>query len=89
LYVIPFLFVYFPSLLLHGTLWDILRSTVTAIIGTGAISAGLAGYLVKNASWLERILFIGAGFGLITAFLPAGIAGIALLTLSILLHWRR
>ena len=57
--------------------------------GLCAVEPGLAGYLLKKASWLERILFIAGGLALLMRILPVEIAGIAILAVTILIHWRR
>ena len=44
-YIVPFAFVYNPSLLAEGSLLQIAISAVTAIIGIGIIAIGLEGYL--------------------------------------------
>ena len=59
-FLVPFLFVYWPSLLFVGNLWDILSSAVSAIIGCIALAAGIQGFLYKKTTFLERILLLAA-----------------------------
>ena len=44
-----------------------------------AISAGLAGFLVKRLNWLERILLVGAGLCLVDPGVLTDIIGIIVL----------
>ena len=60
-YVIPFLFVLSPSLILHGEAGDVLLAIVTAVAGVWLFSIGLIGFFVRPLSWLPRIGFLVAG----------------------------
>jgi TRAP-type uncharacterized transport system fused permease subunit len=64
-YLVPFIFVYNPSLLFEGPLWLTLWSTAAALIGVWALSVALEGWLKGPVSPLLRA--------------AAGIAGIALM----------
>jgi TRAP transporter 4TM/12TM fusion protein len=64
-YIIPFMFVFGPSLLMIGS-WDrILLTTVTAIIGATALAASLHGYLLRPTRLWERFFLFGAALALI------------------------
>jgi TRAP transporter 4TM/12TM fusion protein len=60
-FILPFMFVYSPGLLLEGTLVSISVTLLFSIIGVYAISASIAGYLRKmDLNLFHRItLFIG------------------------------
>jgi TRAP transporter 4TM/12TM fusion protein len=61
LYIVPFMFVYSPSLLMIGTWPDILYSATTALLGVFCLAAALQGWLRTRASLLERaMLFVAA-----------------------------
>lgn len=68
-FVIPFLFVFSPTLLLIGEPTDIALALVTAGLGVWLVSAGLAGYFRTHLSPMLRVLFVTAG---ILALIPAG-----------------
>ena len=58
--VVPFLFVFAPSLLLSGPLIDIVRDTVTALVGIWLASAGITGHFMRPlTSWVRSGLVIG------------------------------
>ncbi|MBM7097837.1 TRAP transporter permease [Bacillus sp. H-16] len=80
-FIIPYVFVYSPVLLLENATFATLTPVlVTAIIGMVAISAAMMGYFFAKPFWYERILLIVAGIMLIipgNLFISMG--GLALL----------
>jgi TRAP transporter 4TM/12TM fusion protein len=61
-FIIPFAFVYKPSLLLLSSWPDVLFGSVTAILGVLCITAGITGYFIRNINTLiERALCILGG----------------------------
>ncbi len=62
LYVIPFLFAYAPAILLNGSVAEIILVVLTTGIALAAGMAGLSGYLIGRASWLERGGLLLGGF---------------------------
>jgi TRAP transporter 4TM/12TM fusion protein len=77
-FIVPFMFVYEPSLLLIGDWPTILSSCVTASVGVVLFAAGLHGYLITPASLWQRALLIVAGFMLIKPGIYTDVAGAAL-----------
>ena len=67
-YVIPFLFVMSPGLLMAGGVAGILIALITVSIGVWLGSVGLIGYFVRPLSWLLRAVFMVSG---LCAMLPA------------------
>jgi TRAP transporter 4TM/12TM fusion protein len=67
-YLIPFLFVLSPGLLMEGGAVGIMVAFVTASIGVWLGSVGLIGYFVRPLSWPARAVFMAAG---LCAMLPA------------------
>jgi TRAP transporter 4TM/12TM fusion protein len=76
-YVVPFLFVFSPSLLLQGNTIDLIIDVSSAIAGVWLLSASLIGYFAKLMEWRGRFLFFLAGALL---FIPAGMASWAFWT---------
>jgi TRAP transporter 4TM/12TM fusion protein len=83
-YVVPFMCVFGPALMLIGPWQDILLSCVTAPIGVICLAAGLHGYFVRATTWWERLILIAAALVLITPGLLTDLAGIALIALTLL-----
>ena len=62
-YIMPFMFMYAPSLLMEGGVFLIIRTFVTGLAGAFFLSASIEGYLLRRSSLVERfILFVGGVF---------------------------
>jgi TRAP transporter 4TM/12TM fusion protein len=61
-FVVPFLFVFEPSLLLQGTPTELLHHVGTAVAGVWIASIGIAGYSLRPIGWLERSVYVFNGF---------------------------
>jgi len=60
-FLIPYMFVYGPAMVLVGTPTEIALVIITGLLGTMALGAAVQGWLLKKAGWIERlILLIGA-----------------------------
>lgn len=60
-YLVPFVFVYNPELLLMGTPEEIAKATVILFFGTYLLAGAISGYMVAPLNKFNRaILFIGA-----------------------------
>jgi TRAP transporter 4TM/12TM fusion protein len=78
-FVVPFMFIFEPSLLMIGEWTAILQSFTTAAIGTVCLAAGLFGYLMGPARIWERAFLVGAALLLIKPGLVTDLTGAALL----------
>jgi TRAP transporter 4TM/12TM fusion protein len=78
-YIIPFMFIYEPSLLLIGDWLASLTSTITALVGVTCLAAGLQGYLVREATWWQRAALVVAAILLIKPGYATDAIGLALL----------
>ncbi len=67
-YVVPFLFVLAPELLMEGSALEIVHTSATAVIGVWLVSAGFMGYFARPLGAGHRVLFMAAGLLL---FFPA------------------
>jgi TRAP-type uncharacterized transport system fused permease subunit len=92
-YVVPFVFVFHPALILHGTAGEIVLSILTASAGVILLGIGAAGYLFRPLGAVRRAVLGLAGLGLLLpplAFLPELVAdglGLAVGALLIGLEW--
>jgi len=64
-YVIPFMFVFSPSLLMEGSPLHISAAVLTAMGGVWLVSVGLVGFLTRFQSPLERVLYALSGIALV------------------------
>ncbi len=88
-FVIPYMFVYGPPLLLIGTWKEITVAIVSAIIGTMALAASVQGWLITKANIFERILLLAGALMLIKPGIITDAAGLALLALVLGLQYAR
>jgi TRAP transporter 4TM/12TM fusion protein len=88
-FIIPFLFVYEPALLLQGSLSELAVVVVTAIMGAAGLAFAIQGYLIGKLNWWQRILFGACGIILLQTFvLPLQLGAFAALVVMIVWHWR-
>jgi TRAP transporter 4TM/12TM fusion protein len=80
-YIVPFMFVYEPSIMMIGDWFTILTSTASAIVGVMCLAAGLQGYLLRVARPWERIVLVIAAFLLIKPGYISDAIGVVLLAL--------
>jgi TRAP transporter 4TM/12TM fusion protein len=85
-FIVPYFFVYNPALLFAGEWSEILRAVLTGTVGVVALAAGLEGYLMRPALWIERAAFLAAAFLLIDPGLVTDLVGGGLLAAAILVH---
>ena len=74
IFVIPFLFVFSPSLLLRGPWLLIGLNFITAIAGVWFIAAAGMGYSFRPLRWLDRLLYGAVGVFLL---LPVEVSGLS------------
>ena len=78
-FIVPFMFVFEPSLLMIGPRQEILHSFVTASIGTICLASGLFGYMFRALRLWERAFLLAAAILLIKPGLETDLIGAALL----------
>jgi TRAP transporter 4TM/12TM fusion protein len=76
-FIIPFMFVYQPSLLMIGDWPTIIWSFVTASAGIALFAGGLHGYFLTAANYWQRALLVAGGFSLVSAGVWNDLAGLA------------
>src|SRR5690606_36351309 len=73
-YIVPFLFVFSPTLILIGDRAEIALAVTTAVIGVYLVSIGIVGFFVRRLGLAKRLALVVAGFA---ALLPTGMLGYA------------
>ena len=64
-YLVPFLFLFSPSMLLDGPWLDVAVTAATAIGGVLLVSIGVVGHLVRPLGIVLRVIYIAAGVALL------------------------
>jgi TRAP-type uncharacterized transport system fused permease subunit len=89
-FIIPYIFVYSPELLLIDvTLWHLVFILSTAIVGIIAVASGLTGYFQTEMNPIERIFFLVGGVMLVTTSLLFNAIGSVLLGLVIFNQFKK
>jgi len=82
-YIVPFMFVYAPSLVLIGSWERIVLAAATALVGTYALARGVQ---LRMAPALERALMLAAALLLIKPGIYTDLAGGLLISFGFLAH---
>jgi TRAP-type uncharacterized transport system fused permease subunit len=85
-YIVPFMFLLSPALLLVGTTGEIIHCTVTAAFGVFAMSAGGMGYLLTRAGVPERLLLFVGGLLMVEPTLVTDIVGGILFLVAVIVQ---
>ncbi|KGP74324.1 TRAP transporter permease [Pontibacillus yanchengensis] len=76
-FIIPYMFVLSPELLMINTnAVELIWALFTAISGMIAIGAGMIGYWYRKTYWIERVLAVASGLALIYPHAVSDIAGL-------------
>ncbi|MBC8337357.1 MAG: TRAP transporter fused permease subunit [Alphaproteobacteria bacterium] len=91
-FLIPFVFVYEGSLLLlpGSTVWSVMTAATLTLLGVGLLQAGAIGYLFHAQNWIERVMYFGAGggllFGVASKSTPLILAALSLMAVAIFVN---
>lgn len=87
-FIIPYIFVLNPSMLLINTTFvKLVQIVITSMIGMFAISSGLEGYMHREMPWWQRILSVAAGVALIDPGLLTDIIGLVVIGIICVLQY--
>ena len=91
-FLVPFMFTLSPEglgVLLQAPGLDVIRATLTAMVGIAALAMGLGGWLAAEANLGERLLAAGGGLLLFYASPATVLAGATAFTVAVTLHVAR
>ncbi|THE13305.1 TRAP transporter fused permease subunit [Bacillus timonensis] len=88
-FIVPFMFVLEPALLLEGPLVEIILAFFTAVVGVVSLSAGIIGRFQTETSVLDRTLLIISGLLLIYPHILFSCLGIILFIFVIIVQKKR
>ncbi|RPJ12806.1 MAG: TRAP transporter fused permease subunit, partial [Desulfobacteraceae bacterium] len=89
-FIVPFIFVYNPSMLWINTTWyGIIQTLFTSCIGMTAIGASMIGFFLAKMSWWERGVFFIGGLMLVDPGITTDLAGILILAIAVFFQWQK
>jgi len=77
-FIVPFMFLYGPPLIMVGSFGEILMASVSAIIGVSFLAASIQGFAWVSLNWLERIILFAAALLLIKPGWVTDLMGLAM-----------
>jgi TRAP transporter 4TM/12TM fusion protein len=87
-FLIPYIFVFSPSMLLIDTTpLQVAQIVATSFIGMLGIAIGLEGYMWRHVNLLERLMAVAGGLLLIDPGLVTDIIGFCLILTVVFLQW--
>ncbi len=78
-FIIPFMFVYGPELLMDGSVSAVILAIISSVIGIWALAGGLSGFMFAKVYWWQRVLLLVAALTLISTGTLTDLLGVALL----------
>lgn len=89
-FIVPFVMIYNPALIMHGTGWEIAVASTTALAGSAALASSLEGYLLRPMKLAERGLAMAGGVMLISGGYVTDLLGVTMLVILVAVQfWRR
>ena len=82
-FVIPFMFVFQPALLMEGSPLEIIQCIITGLIGVYSLAVGLQGWFRLKCNVFERILTIGGGLAMMYPGLVTDLIGLVCLAVVV------
>ncbi len=79
-FIVPYMLAMNPAMLIIDTQpLQVVQIVITSLFGIFGLSAGLEGYVLRPAGWVERIILVAAGLMLVIPELVTDIIGIVLI----------
>lgn len=88
-FIVPFMFLYSPELLLQGSAASVLLASITSVIGVIALTAGLKGWFGIYFKSLERIAMVLGGLLLIKPGFITDAVGLCLVLIPVITFYKR
>lgn len=88
-FIIPYMFVYGPAMVLKGTTVQIILTIITGFLGTMALAAAVQGWFLKDAKWVERGILLVASLFLIKPGWVTDLVGLGLLLIVAIFQYAK
>lgn len=86
-FILPYMFVYSPQLLLQGTDYTLVFALISAVVGVVAIAMATQGYIFQRIQIWKRLLILGSGLSLIYSGLVTDIIGYSVFLSIVLIEY--
>jgi TRAP transporter 4TM/12TM fusion protein len=83
-FIIPYIFVYNPALLLMGKPLFLIQAVVTAVLGMYLLAGAVVGFHLRKINLLERIVLTASALALLVPEVKTDILGLVVAALAIL-----
>lgn len=89
-FLLPFMFVYNPALLLQSdNVWLIIQVALTTLMGCIAFATAIQGFAITRLNMFERVAFVIASGMFFHPGTVTDILGLALIFVAAFFHWQR
>jgi TRAP-type uncharacterized transport system fused permease subunit len=88
-FIIPFMFVLGPAMVLEGTAFEIVTVFITGTVGVIALAASVQNWLLTHCAVWERVLLAIAAVALIKPGLTTDLIGGAIMALIVMVQLAR
>ena len=86
-FIIPFMFVYAPELLIIGSTFKIILAFITASFGIISLAAGVQKCLLVKTTWYETIILLIVALLMIKPGIVTDVTGFSLFAVVFILQW--
>jgi TRAP transporter 4TM/12TM fusion protein len=87
-FLVPFLFVYRPALVLQGSAMEVIWATFVSILGVFCLAGAIQGWLLARITILGRLILFIASLCFIVPIYWFDCTGLLLLGIALLLQWK-
>lgn len=85
-FIVPFMFVFSPGLLMEAPALTVIRNFITATVGVVCLAGAMQGFLLSHAKLYERALLFAAALLLIEGSLTTDMMGVVLMVIVLALQ---
>jgi len=86
-FLLPFLFIYGPALLMEGAWYETIQVTFTAALGLTSIALAITGYFMTTVPVWQRVIFFASSIFLIEPSLITDAIGVGLFVVAAGSNW--
>ncbi|MBQ7679425.1 MAG: TRAP transporter fused permease subunit [Butyrivibrio sp.] len=88
-FILPYMFILSPALLLDGPILDVILVVVMGIIGVFCLAIGIVGFWKAKVPWWQRIIIFACGLLLIDVNIWTDVIGIAGAAVICLINYKK